>query len=322
MRPKSEALEIGRRFAVRRTQHAFPIEPARDNFTLLSIVDGAGVLQARDETGALWTSTDLRTFVGPVRTKATLAWTLSLPESSDALDYVAAHLHPTQPWPRKTGARPFLFLVVSVDDGVATCIPLARAGRTNNFTRQWPDDIRISNDDFHAGNLVVSASLEEGLDETGPIFAASQHGVIARHAATGNVGRFLPTFEDDGIEYAVFAEYENTFLIARENGRADQCVVLFAQPEELTEPVVLAWSGTKIARLRHPRHPARWSIENTFHTKQKSAGIWLFSNVEFQMVFDLDGNPDFYWSGEFSPATAADLAKHDLVNLSDVVATN
>jgi hypothetical protein len=312
MRPKPEQLATGRRFAVRLTQEAFPVEPPRDNFALLSIVDVAGGLQARDERGALWTSADRRIFDDHAGTKATLAWTLALPDASEALDYVAAHLHPLQPWPQKTAARPFLILVNSVEGGVAACTPLARTARTDRFPRQWPDDVRVADDGFRTGDLVVCASFEEGLDGTGPIFMPHQHGIVARDVTPDDVGRLLPAFEEGGVEYAAFADYQHAFLVARESGRPSECVVLFGHPEERSAPVVLAWSGTEIAHLRHPRHPIRWSVENTFHAGQKPAGVWLFSNAEFQMAFDPEDFPDFHWDGEYSPATQGDLIRHGL----------
>jgi hypothetical protein len=311
MRPKPEHLATGRKFAVRLTREAFPVEPARGNFVLLTAVDG---LRAQDETGAIWTTDDGRSFVDAAGTKAALGWTLALPDN--ALDYVAAHLHPLQPFPRRTAARPCLLLVTAAVDGVAACIPLARTGRTERFSRQWPDDVRIADDGLEAGDLVVAASLQEDLDETGPIFHLHQHGVVDHGVTADDVGRRLPAFEDGGVEYAVFAEYENAFLVARESVRADECVVQFGFSGERAEPMVLAWSGAEIARLRHPRHPAGWTVENAFRAGQKPAGIWLFSNAEFVMDFDPEDFPEFHWEGEYAPATQEDLARHGLVRVA------
>lgn len=306
MRPRPEVVAAGRRFAVRLTRESFPVDPARENFVILRGADERdGVLTAVDEDGGTWTSADERRgFRRADGLLAKLAWTLPLPNSVDAADYVTAHLHPGQPFPRWSSNRPALLLVKSVEDGTARCVALAATDGGRTFSLQWPDTLRLVDDHFSPGDLLVAARLVEGMDDDGAVFSPYQHGVITRSVPEDAVDGFLP--EEGGIQYANSEDYAQWFLVAQESVRPDECLVEFHEPSRGVKPSVLAWSGREIASQRRCR------IEDNFHNGERPAGIWVFEDIQFEMDFDADDQPAYYWSGEFRAATADDLLRHGL----------
>lgn len=315
MRPCTNSLLSGRSFAVRLTHEALPDADPRANFALLTLQSSEGGFVAVDDSGTTWTSSDGREFFTAGGSCSKIAWTKPLPERIDPLDYVAAHLHPATPWPRSTTSRPYLLFVDRVEEGVANCLPLARVSHKDRFTTQWTDHLRVAlneNGEFRAGDLIVAADIVDRHEETGPVFYLRQHGIIARAIRAEDVGQILPRYEEGAVEYAAFAEYENAFLVASHRHRPDECVVSFDSSEDGAAPTVLSWSGPEVASLLHPRHPAVWALEHSFHAGQKPGGVWLFSDAQFQMDFDPEDNAYYHWEGNFITATREDLARHGL----------
>lgn len=306
MRPKPDLVVEGSRFAVRTTRETLAVEPVRENFTILTAEAGEPVLRAVDAHGQVWTTVDRACFVADDGRTGVLAWTLPLPESIDPSDYVAAHLHPRQPFPRRTGTPPFLMFVRKVEDGVAYCAALAQQG--GRVSSQWPDDVRIVDAGFLPGDLLAAASLEQDRDDDGAIFTLYQHGLIARGIKGDDFSTVLPAQPEDGLRYAVYADWEHAFAVARQAGRPEECVVLF----ENSCLTMLSKSGVQIARLDHPRYPREWKVDAALAGESRADGVWVFADVEFQMDYDPEGFPDFHWDGELKPATEADLLRHGL----------